>query len=230
MNESTVTTNTVSTTGNENQKRPALFHYTAGWEKIVSILTTKVIFKEFKFYEGEATCVWLSSNPVWENTVMKVKGGVQKHAEKLGAFRIKLKDSLPLLTWNEFVEKSGERKEICRGLEMVGIEQGANPKEWYCSLDHIPMNSDTVESVGIFHDGEWEDLSVEEFKKKYSKEISSVRIVPVKLDQLNKLQKKGYCLSPFFEDVLNRIVESGRSEAFGVIRIGKIIHCVFPND
>lgn len=60
MNESTVTTNTVSTTGNENQKSLALFHYTAGWEKIVSILTSKVIFKEFKLYEGEVTCVWLS--------------------------------------------------------------------------------------------------------------------------------------------------------------------------
>ena len=54
MNESTFTTNTVSTTSNENQKRPALFHYTAGWEKIVAILTTKVIFKEFKFYDGNA--------------------------------------------------------------------------------------------------------------------------------------------------------------------------------
>ena len=90
MNESTIVTSTVSTTGNENQTRPALYHYTAGWEKIVAILTTKVIFKESKYYEGQATAVWLSANPVWENTVMKIKGGLREHAEKLGAFRIKV--------------------------------------------------------------------------------------------------------------------------------------------
>ena len=233
MNENTSTTNTtntVSTTGNENQTRPALFHYTAGWEKIVAILTAKVIFKEFKFYEGQATAAWLSANPVWENTVMKVKGGLPKHAEKLGAFRIKVKSDLPLLSWNDFVEKSGEREEICRSLEMVGRKQGANPAEWYCSLDHIPVNDDTVESVGIFHDGEWEDLSVEEFKKKYSREISRVAIHPIPPAQIFKMVKKGYRLSPFFEDVLKRVVKSGQSESFMMIRIGNIIHCVFPND
>ena len=229
MNESTIVPSTVSTTGNENQTRPALYHYTAGWEKIVAILTTKVIFKEFKYYEGQATAVWLSANPVWENTVMKVKGGLREHAEQLGAFRIKIKNSIPLLTWNDFVETSGEKKEICRGMELVGRKQGATPAEWYCSLDHIPVNSDTVESVGFFHDGKWDDLSIEEFKKKYSEEISGIKIKPVTLKQVNKLLKKGYYLSPYFEDVLKRIQNSGRSESFMMVRIGSILHCVFPN-
>ena len=57
MNKSTIVPSIVNTTGNENQTRPALYHYTAGWEKIVAILTTKVIFKEFKYYEGQATAV-----------------------------------------------------------------------------------------------------------------------------------------------------------------------------
>ena len=229
MNENPIVTSTASTTGNENQTRPSLYHYTAGWEKIVAILTTKVIFKEFEHYKGQATAVWLSANPVWENTVMKVKGGLEKHAEKLGAFRIKMKDSIPLLTWNDFVEKSGEKKQICRSMEMIGCKQGANPVEWYCSLDHIPMNRDTVESIGFFHDGKWDDLSVEEFKKKYSREISSVMIVPVPQDRVNKLQKKGYRLSPFFVDVLKRIQKNGRGESFMMIRIGNIIHCVLAN-
>ena len=229
MNGSTIVPSTVTTTGNENQTRPALYHYTAGWEKIVAILTTKVIFKEFKYYEGQATAVWLSANPVWENTVMKVKGGLREHAEQLGAFRIKVKDSIPLLTWNDFVETSGEKKEICRGMELVGRKQGATPAEWYCSLDHIPVNSDTVESVGFFHDGKWDDLSVEEFKKKYSKEMDEIKIYPIQPGRIIKVLKKGYYLSPYFEDVLKRIQDSGRSESFMVIRIGSILHCVFPN-
>lgn len=229
MNESTTVTSTVSTTGNENQTRPALYHYTAGWEKIVAILTTKVIFKESKYYEGQATAVWLSANPVWENTVMKIKGGLREHAEKLGAFRIKVKNSIPLLTWNDFVEKSGEKKEICRGMETIGHKQGASSAEWYCSLDHIPVNSDTVESVGFFHDGKWDDLSVEEFKKKYSREMTEVKIYPIQPDRIVIVLEKGYQLSPYFEDVLKRIRNSGRSESFTVIRIGNILHCVFPD-
>ena len=229
MNESTIVPSTVTTTGNENQPRPALYHYTAGWEKIVAILTTKVIFKEFKYYEGQTTAAWLSANPVWENTVMKVKGGLQEHSDKLGAFRIKVKDTFPVLSWNDFVEKSGEKKEICRGMELVGRKQGAIPAEWYCSLDHIPVNNNTVESVGIFHDGKWDDLSIEDFSRKYSREISGIKIKPVTLKQINKLLKKGCQLSPYFEDVLKRIQNSGRSESFMVIRIGNILHCVFPN-
>ena len=91
------------------------------------------------------------------------------------------------------------------------------------------MNSDTVESIGFFHDGKWDDLSVEEFKKKYSREMAEIKIYPIKPDGIVKVLKKGYQLSPYFEDVLKRIQNSGRSESFMVIRIGNILHCVFPN-
>ena len=114
-------------------------------------------------------------------------------------------------------------------MEMIGRKQGATPAEWYCSLDHIPVNSDTVESIGFFHDGKWDDLSVEEFKKKYSREMAEIKIYPIQPDRIIKMLEKGYLLSPYFEDVLKRIKNSGRSESFMVIRIGNILHCVFPN-
>ena len=33
---------------------------------------------------------------------MKVCGGVEEHAEKLGAFRIKIKSTVPVSTWGDF--------------------------------------------------------------------------------------------------------------------------------
>ena len=81
--EATVNTTAVSNENKANQS--ALYHYTAGWEKIAAILATEVINKEFKMYEEQVTAAWLSSNPVWENTVMKVKGGLEAHTDKLGA-------------------------------------------------------------------------------------------------------------------------------------------------
>ena len=158
--EATVNTTAVS---NENKaNRSALYHYTAGWERIAAILATEVISKEFKMYEEQVTAAWLSSNPVWENTVMKVKGGPEAHADKLGAFRIKVKNHLPILNWHNFVKFSGENEKICRGMETVGLEQGANPDEWYCSLYHIPVSDNTVEAIGIYRNGKWEKTDSEQ--------------------------------------------------------------------
>lgn len=53
-------------------------------------------------------------------------------------------------------------------------------------------------------------------------------MTPVAASVLKQVEK-GYQLSPYFEDVLKRIRNSGRSESFTVIRIGNILHCVFPD-
>lgn len=222
--EATVNTTAVSTVNNEIH--PALYHYTAGWEKIAAILATEVISKEFKMYEEQVTAAWLSSNPVWENTVMKVKGGLEAHADKLGAFRIKVKSNLPILNWHNFVKFSGENEKICRGMETVGLEQEANPDEWYCSLYHIPVSDNTVESIGIYSNGKWEDMSISDFQEKFSAELDKVKIEFITQDKVGKILKKGLYLSPVLEDELKRIIETGKSESFALAVIGNMIHCI----
>ena len=222
--EATVNTTAVSTENKANQS--ALYHYTAGWEKIAAILATEVISKEFKMYEEQVTAAWLSSNPVWENTVMKVKGGLDAHADKLGAFRIKVKNHLLILHWHNFVKFSGENKKICRGMETVGLEQGANPDEWYCSLYHIPVSDNTVESIGIYRNGKWEDMSINEFKEKFAAELGKVKIKFITQDKVGKLLNKGMYLSPVLEDALKQIIESGKSESFALAVIDNMIHCI----
>ena len=222
--EATVNTTAVNTENNAN--RSALYHYTAGWEKIAAILATEVISKESKMYEEQVTAAWLSSNPVWENTVMKVKGGLEAHADKLGAFRIKVKNHLPVLHWHNFVKFSGENKKICRGMETVGLEQGANPDEWYCSLYHIPVSDNTVESIGIYRNGKWEDMSIKEFKENFADKLRKVKINIISHEQVIKLLNKGVFLSPVLEDILKNMVEKNKNEVFSFALIGNMIHCI----
>ena len=59
--------------------------------------------------------------------------------------------------------------------------------------------------------------------------MTEVKIYPIQPDRIVIVLEKGYQLSPYFEDVLKRIRNSGRSESFTVIRIGNILHCVFPD-
>ena len=222
--EATVNTTAVSNENNAN--RSALYHYTAGWEKIAAILATEVISKEFKMYEEQVTAAWLSSNPVWENTVMKVKGGLEAHADKLGAFRIKVKNHLPVLHWHNFVKFSGENEKICRGMETVGLEQGANPDEWYCSLYHIPVSDNTVESIGIYRNGKWEDMSIKEFKENFADKLRKVKINIITHEQVIKLMNKGVFLSPVLEDILKNMVEKNENEVFSFALIDNMIHCI----
>ena len=164
--------------------------------------------------------------PHWENTVMKVKGGLEAHADKLGAFRIKVKNHLPILHWHNFVKFSGENEKICRGMETVGLEQGANPDEWYCSLYHIPVSDNTVESIGIYRNGKWEDMSIKEFKENFADKLRKVKINIITHEQVIKLMNKGVFLSPVLEDILKNMVERNENEVFSFALIGNMIHCI----
>ena len=226
--EATVNTTAVSTVNNEN--RPALYHYTAGWERIAAILISGVISKDFKLQDELSPAVWFSSNPLWEGSAMKVCGGVKQHAEKIGAFRIKIKSTVPVSTWNDFIVANKEHKKYCNYIETIGRKLGGDPAEWYYSDDHISIDANSIDSIGIYQNGKWHDMSVEDFWKKCSDNIREVKIEPVSLAMIVKLQKTGSVLSPTFEKTLKHIEETGKSEKLLPIAIGKMIQCLSVNN
>ena len=226
--EATVNTTAVNTENKAN--RSALYHYTAGWERIVAILISGVISKDFKLHDKLSPAVWLSSNPLWEGSAMKICGGVKQHAEKLGAFRIKIKSNVPVSTWDDFIGENEKHKKYCSYLETIGRKLGGDPEEWYYSDDHISIYSDSVESIGIYQNGKWHDMSVENFWKKFSDNIREVKIEPVSLAMIVKLQKTGAVLSPMFEKTLKHIEETGKTKKILPIAIGKMIHCLAVNN
>ena len=73
-------------------------------------------------------------------------------------------------------------------------------------------------------------MSVENFWKKFSDNIREVKIEPVSLAMIVKLQKTGAVLSPMFEKTLKHIEETGKTEKILPIAIGKMIHCLFVNN
>ena len=226
--EATVNTTAVSNENKANQS--ALYHYTAGWEKIAAILISGVISKDFKLHDELSPAVWFSTNPLWEGSAMKVCGGVEQHAEKLGAFRIKIKSNVPVSTWDDFIGENEKHKKYCSYLETIGRKLGGDPEEWYYSDDHISIYSDSVESIGIYQNGKWHDMSVENFWKKFSDNIREVKIEPVSLAMIVKLQKTGAVLSPMFEKTLKHIEETGKTKKILPIAIGKMIHCLAVNN
>ena len=149
--EATVNTTAVSTENKAQQS--ALYHYTAGWEKIAAILISGVISKDFKLYDELSPAVWFSTNPLWEGSAMKVCGGVEQHAEKLGAFRIKIKSTVPVSTWGDFIGENKKHKKYCSYLETIGRKLGGVPEEWYYSDDHVSIYSDSVESIASIRMG-----------------------------------------------------------------------------
>ena len=226
--EATVNTTAVNTENKAN--RSVLYHYTAGWERIVAILISGVISKDFKLHDELSPAVWFSTNPLWEGSAMKVCGGVKQHAEKLGAFRIKIKSNVPVSTWDDFIGENEKHKKYCSYLETIGRKLGGDPEEWYYSDDHISIYSDSVESIGIYQNGKWHDMSVENFWKKFSDNIREVKIEPVSLAMIVKLQKTGAVLSPMFEKTLKHIEETGKTKKILPIAIGKMIHCLAVNN
>ena len=73
-------------------------------------------------------------------------------------------------------------------------------------------------------------MSVEDFWKTFSDNIREVKIEPVSLAMIAKLQKAGSVLSPTFEKTLKHVEETGKTEKIIPIAIGKMIHCLAVNN
>lgn len=157
-----------------NNQATAFYHYTSRPETIKAILTSKVLRKEHRWYVGQVCSVWFSTNPVWENTAAKIPyempHGVEEHANAkgLGAYRIRINDqAVKLINWAKYKKSSGEDAKMCMGLEKVAAKIGANPQEWFCHYKDIPLNDQTVISVGYYHDGYWDDMPMNVFLEKF---------------------------------------------------------------
>ena len=207
-----------------------LFHYTVGWERIASILTSKLILREFPGPGIKTPVAWFSTNPKWENTVKKGLDtfiGLEYHASNYGAFRVEVRrEALELHSWKSFIRSGGESKSMIRGMNMIARAYGANPSEWYCCRNDVPVNSDTVIGVGIYHDGQWHDMPVDEFKSKYEKELNRLPVELLSADDVAAKEALGYRRAPAMDETLRMVAEKRTDRAFTCCAIGKVIHCL----
>jgi hypothetical protein len=164
------------------------FHYTIA-RYIDEIIESGRINVDLPMYSGQHQVAWVSANQEWENTVKKTSFktllGLKKHAEWLGAFRIEFNpDLLHLHPWEEF--KKLERRTYVKGLERGARNWNAHPAEWFYCDGPIPVNAETVLSVGEYLNNSWLELPFHEFKDKRSKLSSGER------DPYSKLLLSGF--------------------------------------
>tara|TARA_B110000091_G_C13720582_1_gene434582 strand:+ start:713 stop:1171 length:459 start_codon:yes stop_codon:yes gene_type:complete len=144
-----------------------LWHYTSK-ERIDTILDSEVInLATAGVPKREKPAAWLSSNPIWENTATKPKideSGNRSTMTKdemdlaLGLARIEVEVFSGIINWKHFKRVSGIKNSSALALESSGLNQNANPKEWFTSFK--PISIDYWIKAEIWVEGKWVDYEV----------------------------------------------------------------------
>jgi hypothetical protein len=122
-----------------------LFHYTIG-RHLPRIVADGRLMPSDSFPGTALAALWLSTNPVWEASIVKstFQGGVRVLLDKeqirdlgQGLFRFEVQSGGHICTWREFIARSGIDPDLARRLEATGRDRGADPAEWYGALRPI---------------------------------------------------------------------------------------------
>lgn len=127
-----------------------LYHYTSGQHLELILTKGELTVSEWeRKNKVKPPAVWLSTNPIWENTATKLiseKGIIRKltKAEQhqlygLVRFVLVFKKER-LCSWAKYKHVSNTPTEMYVALERSGLEQGANPNEWFASFKNIPLS------------------------------------------------------------------------------------------
>jgi hypothetical protein len=127
-----------------------IYHYTTE-QHLEKILTKgELIVSEWeRNNKVKPPALWLSLNPIWENTATKLvnENGkirqltIDEQHKNFGLIRFVLdfnKDTL--CSWAKYKHKSNTLIDVYEAMEQKGIKQGANPKEWFASFMNIPLS------------------------------------------------------------------------------------------
>ncbi len=168
--------------------RPEIvWHYTTGIG-IAGILRARKFMQstiDVPFQENPA--VWLSANPNWEHTASKLwrrsdgevvlltKEGTRNRGR--GLFRIALAVDQTILHWPRLKKQARMPRSRARFLAKVGRKRGANPWDWYGSLEPVPEER-WLSVQRLADDGKWGDVRREVLpsslttRTKYSEGVS----------------------------------------------------------
>ena len=146
-----------------NQKMK-LWHYTTR-DRVTEIIASGEIRTSVANRTGqkESATLWMSSNPIWENTATKlVSDGrnirqlskTEQH-ECFGLGRIEVDTTnISFFTWLTFTKNIAAKRHIAREMEKTGRKNGGNPNQWYGSTKTI--SKDAFISAEIWDGTDWE--------------------------------------------------------------------------
>lgn len=145
-----------------------LWHYTTGqkfhsiWQDGLIVPATAGVPKR------EKPIVWFSSNQYWEQTAGKMLRMPDGTLAKLtmdqtrqhggGLARIGVALETAPRRWPALKRSSRMSPKMARALWAAGINDGADPTEWFGTFDPVPRESWLA--VQVLRDGAWEPLPV----------------------------------------------------------------------
>ena len=123
-----------------------IWHYTSGehFKKIVQEKRLKVSESDRRM--GIKPAIWFSKNEFWEPTASKsilkkgriVQLSMKEQHELLGLVRIGVEFPNELISWAKFKYVGKINSHLHYLMELAGIQQGANPSDWYCAFRNVP--------------------------------------------------------------------------------------------
>jgi len=140
-----------------------LWHYTTK-DRIQEIIESGEIrtSTENRTGQRESATLWLSSNPIWENTATKLTfdGGTMRKLTKkeqhevLGLGRIEVNtQNISFFSWSTFVKNIAAKRHVARSMEVSGRTSGGNPNQWFGSTK--PIGKEHFLSAEIWNGEEW---------------------------------------------------------------------------
>jgi hypothetical protein len=143
-----------------------IYHYTSEQHLSKILETGELTVSEWeKKNKVKPPALWLSLDSVWENTATKLineNGKLRRltkeeQHQKFGLIRFVLEFKKEnLCSWGKYKYKSNTSIQTYESMEQSGIEQGANPKEWYASFKNIPLSN--CISCQKWNGKEWEAM------------------------------------------------------------------------
>lgn len=146
-------------------KQLRMWHYTTD-QHLAKISETGIIKPTVILIgEKERPAAWFSTNPDWERSVTKkVILDEQTRSEPLQRddmlqygltpVRIEINTSLvKVIDWKTYKRVSGITLECAKWLAKVGLEEGADPTEWYAVFDGVPATAWV--SIDFWNGEEW---------------------------------------------------------------------------
>lgn len=127
-----------------------IYHYTVGNHLDDVLQSGELIVSDWeRKNKVRPPALWLSLNAIWENTATKLISdyGTSRRMTKMEQFeRFGLvRFSIPfnkasLCSWGKYKYKSNTPSKMYNDMEKSGIEEGADPKEWFASFKNIQLS------------------------------------------------------------------------------------------
>ena len=148
-----------------------LWHYTVTRRLAKIIETGKITVASPGIDPKELPGVWFSSNPDFEQTAKKEirdksSGAVQHKATREEMFRAGfppvrieiITDKVRAYDWQTYKKISGISEEAATRWEEAGIKEGADPSEWYVSLQPVALVGGCRFPIEIWNGQQWIDI------------------------------------------------------------------------